>query len=150
MISKKFDLVKVRLCGKLLVKFYCATVKHTSYIIRLLAKFQLPARTSNKPRLDCLAKFLLRSLAHGQKLCTLLNRRDFFQQQTAFIAMCSHFLTFGVSGRILRSCSIPYDAKPICSVAFSVAGIWCEGILWFAGFLLEKIKGEDKRSLFLK
>ena len=52
MIMKKFDILEVRLSGKLYVNFHSVTVKDKSCTIRLLAKFALPARASNKTRLN--------------------------------------------------------------------------------------------------
>ena len=47
MMMNKFALLEVRLCGKL-----CVAVKDTSCTIRLLAKFEYPARASDKTRLN--------------------------------------------------------------------------------------------------
>ena len=52
MIMKKFDVLEVRLCGKLCVNFHYVAVKDKSYSTRLLAKFEFPARASNKCRLN--------------------------------------------------------------------------------------------------
>ena len=51
MMKKNFDFLEVRLCGQLFVNFYSIAVKDTSCAIRLLTKFELPARASNKTRL---------------------------------------------------------------------------------------------------
>ena len=51
MIRKKLDFSEVCLCGKLCVKLHSVAVKDMSCTIRLLAKFELSARASNKTRL---------------------------------------------------------------------------------------------------
>ena len=48
MIPKKFDFSHVRLRSNLRVDFHSVAVKDTSCTVRLLGKFELPARASNK------------------------------------------------------------------------------------------------------
>ena len=59
MIRKKFGFLEVRLCGKLCVDFYSVAMKDTLRTIRLLAKFELPTRASNKTRLTYLRTVLM-------------------------------------------------------------------------------------------
>ena len=50
MMRKKFDFSEVGLYGKLYVNFHKVTVKDTTCTIRLLAKLDLPARATDRPR----------------------------------------------------------------------------------------------------
>ena len=52
MIIKKFDFLEVRRSGKLCVNFHSVAMKDKSYSIRLLAKFEFPARALNKTRFN--------------------------------------------------------------------------------------------------
>ena len=55
MIMKKIDFSEVHQCVKLRVNFHPVAVRDdTSCTIRLLAKFEFPARASNKTRLKLL------------------------------------------------------------------------------------------------
>ena len=54
-----FDVLEVRLCGKLCVNFHSVAVKDTSCTIRSLTKFELPARASNTIRLNDIFTFWL-------------------------------------------------------------------------------------------
>ena len=45
--KKRYDCSEVRLCGKMFANFHSVAVKHTLCTIRLLAKFELPARASH-------------------------------------------------------------------------------------------------------
>ena len=59
MKKKKFDFLKVCLCGKLCVNFHSVAMIDTLCIIRFLSKFNLPARASYKACLHC---FTLKTL----------------------------------------------------------------------------------------
>ena len=52
MIREKLDFLEVHLCGKLRVNFHCFAVRDTLCTVKRLAKFDLPARASNKTRLN--------------------------------------------------------------------------------------------------
>ena len=52
MIMKDVDFLEVRLSGKLCVNFHSVVVKDKSKTIRRLARFEFPARASNKTRLE--------------------------------------------------------------------------------------------------
>ena len=56
MIFKKFDFLENHPCGRLCVNFRSVPVKDKPCSIRLLAKFEFPARTSNKTCFNHLKK----------------------------------------------------------------------------------------------
>ena len=62
MIKKKFDFSEVGLCDKFTVGFYSVATKDTSCSIRIVPKFEPPARASNKTRLNPIRTWLFESV----------------------------------------------------------------------------------------